>query len=47
MKLIDSLYLHYGQYEEKFGQAVNQNKRLIGEGQSWMDKAKYQLDEYT
>lgn len=31
MKLIDSLYINYGQFEEKFVQALNQNKRMIND----------------
>ena len=47
MKVIDQLYANYGQYEDRFGQAYNQGKRMVSDAQSWMDKAKYQLDEYT
>ena len=45
--MIDSLYVNYGPFEDKFCQAFNQNKRMIGDAQGWMDKAKHQLDQYT
>jgi hypothetical protein len=47
MKVIDELYLSYGMFENKFNQSIVQNKKLIGDAQVWMDKAKHSLDEYT
>ncbi|CDW91449.1 achain crystal structure of engineered northeast structural genomics consortium target [Stylonychia lemnae] len=47
MKVIDSLYVNFQQFEEKFGQAKNHNNKMISEAQAWMDRAKQQLDEYT
>ena len=47
MKMIDLLYLHYGQFEDKFVQAFNQNKRMVGDAQGWMEKTQQELDEYT
>ena len=47
MKFIDQVYTHYGQFEDKFTQALNQNKRMIADGYTWMEKAKSALDEYS
>lgn len=46
MKIIDQLYVGYGQFEDRFVQAQNHNKRMIAEAQGWMDKAKITLDRY-
>lgn len=40
MKAIDSLYLNFQQFEDKFTSVKSNNSKLIGEVQSWMDKAK-------
>lgn len=45
--MIDSLYLNYGQFDERFSQALTLNKHMVGEAQGWMDKTKHQLDDYT
>ena len=47
MKVIDQLYANYAPFEEKYVQAQNANKRMIGEAQAWMEKAKQALDEYS
>jgi hypothetical protein len=48
MKVIDALY-HQGfsPFEERFMAAMSENKRLVGDAQSWMETAKDQLDNYT
>lgn len=47
MKAIDSLFVNFQQFEDKFTSAKNNNSKLIGEVQGWMDKAKQQLDDFT
>ena len=47
MKAIDSLYSNYQQFEDKFMAARKFNSKMMNEAQSWMDKAKHTLDEYT
>ncbi len=47
MKIIDSLYMNYQQYEDKFTQAYKNNNKMINEVQGWIDRAKNSLDDYT
>ena len=47
MKVIDQLYANYSQFEDRFSQSQNINKRLIGDAQGWLDKAKITLDSYS
>lgn len=47
MKIIDSLYMNYAQFEDKFQQAQKHNNKMINDAHTWMDKAKQQLDDYT
>lgn len=47
MKVIDQIYLNYAQFDDKFSQAYNQNNKMINEVQTWMERAKQQLDDYT
>ena len=47
MKVIDQVYMNYAQFEDKFHLAHNHNNKLINDAQSWMERAKQQLDDYT
>ncbi len=47
MKVIDQVYLNYAQFEDSFQKAFNHNNKMINDAQSWMERAKQQLDEYT
>ena len=47
MKLLASLQQNYSQFEDKFLNATNINNKMIGDCESWMEKAKTQLDEYV
>ena len=47
MQVLDNLHHTYSQFEDKFTIAALQNNKLIKEVETWVDKAKGSLDEYT
>ena len=47
MQVLDNLHHTYSQFEDKFTIAALQNNKLIKEVETWVDKAKGSLNEYT